>query len=63
MDDRFKKRAGELGNPPVFTDHRAMLAATKPDFVIALGQHSRPILRELGYTEAELDRLATDKAI
>jgi predicted dehydrogenase len=34
-------RAAQLGNPPVFTDHREMLARTKPDFVVALGQHSR----------------------
>ena len=33
------------------------------DPIPALGEHSRAILRELGYTEAELDRLATDKAI
>jgi predicted dehydrogenase len=35
------KRARELGNPPVFTDYRAMLAKTRPDFVIALGPHDR----------------------
>ena len=34
------KRAAELGNPPVFTDYRKMLAETRPDFVIALGRHS-----------------------
>jgi len=33
------------------------------DPIPALGEHSRAILRELGYTEAQLDRLATDKAI
>jgi len=32
-------RAGELGNPPAFTDYRAMLEDTKPDFVLALGRH------------------------
>ena len=31
----------ELGDPPVFTDYREMLARTKPDFVVALGQHRR----------------------
>jgi predicted dehydrogenase len=35
------KRARELGNPPVFTDYREMLAKTRPDFVIALGPHDR----------------------
>jgi predicted dehydrogenase len=34
-------RAAAVGNPPVFTDYREMLAKTKPDFVVALGQHSR----------------------
>jgi predicted dehydrogenase len=33
--------AAALGNPPVFTDHRQMLDKTRPDFVIALGQHAR----------------------
>jgi predicted dehydrogenase len=31
------KRAAVLGDPPVFTDYREMLARTRPDFVIALG--------------------------
>ncbi len=35
------RRAAALGNPPVFTDYREMLAATRPDFVVALGRHSR----------------------
>lgn len=34
-------RAAALGNPPVFTDYQEMLARTRPDFVIALGRHSR----------------------
>jgi predicted dehydrogenase len=34
------KRAAALGDPPVFTDYRRMLAETRPDFVIALGRHS-----------------------
>jgi predicted dehydrogenase len=35
------RRAAALGHPPVFTDYRDMLTRTKPDFVIALGQHAR----------------------
>ena len=35
------KRAAALGNPPAFTDYRAMLGETRPDFVVALGQHRR----------------------
>jgi predicted dehydrogenase len=34
------KRAAVLGQPPVFTDYRRMLAETRPDFVIALGRPS-----------------------
>src|SRR5881396_3454416 len=34
------RRAAVVGNPPVFIDYREMLAATRPDFVIALGRHS-----------------------
>jgi predicted dehydrogenase len=32
-------RAAEVGKPPTFTDYRKMLAATRPDFVVALGRH------------------------
>src|SRR5262245_39707236 len=32
-------RAAALGGPPAFIDYRAMLAETRPDFVIALGRH------------------------
>ena len=39
--DIAAKRAAALGHPPVFTDYREMLAKTKPDFVVALGQHAR----------------------
>ena len=35
------ERAAALGGPPVFTDYRAMLEKTRPDFVVALGQHAR----------------------
>src|SRR5690349_17739298 len=31
-------RAAKLGDPPVFTDYREMLAKTRPDFVVALGR-------------------------
>lgn len=32
------ERAGKLGNPPVYTDYKKMLADVKPDFVVALGR-------------------------
>src|SRR5580692_254010 len=35
------KRAAEVGGPPTFTDYKKMLAATRPDFVVALGRHSQ----------------------
>jgi predicted dehydrogenase len=35
------ERAAALGGPPVFTDYRALLEKTRPDFVVALGQHAR----------------------
>ena len=35
------RRAAVLGNPPVFTDYRQMLARIRPDFVVALGRHRR----------------------
>jgi predicted dehydrogenase len=35
------ERAAALGGPPVFTAYRAMLEKTRPDFVVALGQHAR----------------------
>jgi predicted dehydrogenase len=34
-----RKRAAEVGNPPIFTDYHQMLKETKPDFVMALGRH------------------------
>jgi predicted dehydrogenase len=70
------RRAREVGNPPVFTDHRKMLATTRPDFVVALGRHRQmaaiahdlldqgyPFLMEkpLGISAAEVDAVA-DKA-
>lgn len=33
--------AAAVGGPPVFTDYRVMLERVRPDFVVALGQHSR----------------------
>ncbi|HXJ84481.1 MAG TPA: Gfo/Idh/MocA family oxidoreductase [Candidatus Methylomirabilis sp.] len=48
------RRAAEVGGPPTFTDHRQMLAATRPDFVVALGRHRQMAgiahdLLDLGY--------------
>jgi len=71
------KRAAELGNPPVFTDYRKMLAETRPDFVLALGRHSvmaeiahdlldggYPFLMEkpMGRNAAEVKRIAEKAA-
>jgi predicted dehydrogenase len=71
------KRAAEIGNPPVFTDYRKMLAETRPDFVIALGRHSvmaetalhlldagYPFLMEkpMGLNAAEVGRIAEKAA-
>ena len=71
------KRAAEVGNPPTFTDHRQMLAATRPDFVVALGRHSRmaaiahdlldqgyPFLMEkpMGLNAVEVDAVAAKAA-
>jgi predicted dehydrogenase len=52
--DLVAKRAAEVGSPPTFTDHREMLAATRPDFVVALGRHRQMAriahdLLDLGY--------------
>ncbi len=33
------RRAAEVGSPKTFTDYREMLAARRPDFVLALGRH------------------------
>jgi predicted dehydrogenase len=70
------KRATVLGNPPVFTDSREMLAKIRPEFVIALGPHNRmaetahhlldegyPFLMEkpMGVSAAEVQSIA-DKA-
>jgi predicted dehydrogenase len=67
------ERAAAVGGPPVFTDYRAMLDTTRPDFVVALGQHSRmaetalhlvdhgyPFMMEkpMGVSAAEVERIA-----
>lgn len=71
------KRAAEIGTPQTFTDYKKMLAATRPDFVVALGRHSQmariandlldqryPFLMEkpLGINAAEVSALATKAA-
>ena len=48
------QRAAAVGDPPTFTDYRKMLAATRPDFVVALGRHRQMAaiahdLLDLGY--------------
>ena len=70
------KRAAVLGNPPIFTDYREMLAKIRPEFVIALGPHHQmaetahhlldegyPFLMEkpMGVNAAEVESIA-DKA-
>jgi predicted dehydrogenase len=72
------KRAAEVGNPPTFADHRTMLAATRPDFVVALGRHRQmaaiardlidhgyPFLMEkpMGISAAEVETVAEKAAI
>jgi predicted dehydrogenase len=71
------KRAAEVGNPPTFTDHRQMLAAVRPDFVVALGRHKQmaaiahdlldrgyPFLMEkpMGINAAEVEAVAAKAA-
>jgi predicted dehydrogenase len=71
------RRAAELGNPPTFTGHRKMLAATRPDFVVALGRHRQmaaiahdlldhgyPFLMEkpMGINAAEVEAVAAKAA-
>jgi predicted dehydrogenase len=70
-------RAAEVGNPQTFADHREMLAATRPDFVVALGRHRQmaaiahdlldqgyPFLMEkpMGINAAEVDAVAAKAA-
>ncbi len=71
------KRAAEVGNPPTFTDYGQMLAATRPDFVLALGRHRQmagiandlldqgfPFLMEkpMGLNSSEVDAVAAKAA-
>jgi predicted dehydrogenase len=71
------KRAAEVGNPPTFTDYQKMLAATRPDFVLALGRHRQmaaiandlidggyPFLMEkpMGISAAEVEAVAKKAA-
>jgi len=71
------RRAAEVGNPKTFTDHRQMLATTRPDFVVALGRHRQmaaiahdlldagyPFLMEkpMGICAAEVEALAAKAA-
>ena len=71
------RRAAEVGNPKTFTDYHAMLAALRPDFVLALGRHRQmaaiasdlidlgyPFLMEkpMGIDAAEVDAVAAKAA-
>jgi predicted dehydrogenase len=71
--DLVATRASEVGNPPTFMDYREMLAATRPDFVVALGRHRQmpkiahylldmgyPFLMEkpMGISAAEVEAVA-----
>ncbi len=71
------KRAAEVGNPQTFTDYQKMLAATRPDFVLALGRHRQmaaiandlidggyPFLMEkpMGISAAEVEAVAKKAA-
>jgi len=70
-------RAAALGGPPVFPDYRTMLEKTRPDFVVALGQHARmaetahflldhdyPFMMEkpMGVRAADVEGIATKAA-
>ena len=71
------KRAAEVKNPPTFTDYKKMLAAIRPDFVVALGRHRQmaaiahdlldagyPFLMEkpMGISAAEVEAVAAKAA-
>ena len=71
------RRAAEVGSPPTFTDYQEMLAATDPDFVVALGRHRQmagiahdlldrgyPFLMEkpMGINAAEVEAVAAKAA-
>jgi predicted dehydrogenase len=70
-------RAAAVGNPPTYTDYPKMLAATRPDFVLALGRHRQmaaiahdlldggyPFLMEkpMGVNAAEVEAVAAKAA-
>src|ERR1700756_4622464 len=71
------RRAAEAGSPPTFTDYKKMLAAVRPDFVLALGRPRQmaaiahdlldqgfPFLMEkpMGINAAEVDSVAAKAA-
>jgi predicted dehydrogenase len=71
------RRAAEVGDPPTFTDYQKMLAAIRPDFVVALGRHRQmaaiandlldqgyPFLMEkpMGINAPEVEGVATKAA-
>jgi predicted dehydrogenase len=71
------KRAAEVGNPATYADYGKMLAAVRPDFVLALGRHRQmasiahdlldagyPFLMEkpMGISAAEVDAVAAKAA-
>jgi predicted dehydrogenase len=71
------RRAAEVKNPPTFTDYKKMLAEVRPDFVVALGRHSRmaaiahdlldagyPFLMEkpMGLNAAQVETVAAEAA-
>jgi predicted dehydrogenase len=71
------RRAAEIGGPPTFTEYESMLAAARPDFVLALGRHRQmariahhlldhgyPFLMEkpMGVNASEVDAVAAKAA-
>jgi predicted dehydrogenase len=48
-----RRRAAEVGNPPVFSDYTQMLRDAKPDFVIALGKPS--LMAEVAHHLSDCD--------
>jgi len=75
--DLVSRRAAEIGSSATFTDYGKMLAATRPDFVVALGRHRQmaaiandlldegyPFLMEkpMGINAAEVEALAAKAA-
>src|SRR2546430_54471 len=71
------QRSAAVGNPPIFTDYAQMLSETRPDFVLALGDHRSmaatahylldhgyPFLMEkpMGYNASQVRRVAEKAA-